>query len=137
MKATIKGAYNESQDGQEYIAKTGTHFLKVLMVGNDDETKVYETFYLTPKAHWKMEALFKSAGAVCPPFADLQFSDVKALIGEEVNISVGQDENGYNTVLKWIPALGAEKVEAEKVKEVVEDPKVEGYDPDLDEDVPF
>ena len=137
MKATIKGAYNESPDGQEYVAKTGTFFWKILMVGNDDETKVYETFYLTQKAYWKVEALFKSAGAVCPPFDDIVFSDAQALIGKEVNISVGQDENGYNTVLKWIPALGAEQVEAEKVKEVVEDPKVEGYDPDLDEDVPF
>jgi hypothetical protein len=137
MKATIKGAYNKSLDGQEYKAKTGTYFMKVLLVGDVDETKVYETFYLTQKAYWKVEAMYKSAGVDCPAFDDFVFSDTDALIGKEVNISVGQDENGYNSVLKWSPALGAEKVEAEKVEEVKEDPKVEGYDPDLDEDVPF
>jgi hypothetical protein len=139
MNGTIKGVYNKSLDGEEYKAKTGTYFFKVLIAGEGDE-KVYETFYLTPKAQWKVEALFECAGAVAPAFDDLVFSNFEALIGNNVNVSIRKNDAGYNEVAKWLKPLPKEKVEADEVAPI--DPVAEQgagdpTDPDLDEDVPF
>ena len=100
----IVACYTESQDGEEYITKSGNPYLKMMYKergGMGDV--VYDSFFMTPKAHWKTESLFKAAKAICPAFEDIESAHFNNLIGSQIVIEVGKNKAGYDTVFKHSP----------------------------------
>jgi hypothetical protein len=132
MKAQIKGVYTHAQDGKEYVTRNGNFFCKVLL-SLENEKALYESFFFTPKAHFRFEDLFAAAGKVSPDASEISANHLNELIGEEINIAVGKNKAGYDCITKFYPP---------EIKEQVHDaptPPVEVTvpDDDLDEDVPF
>ena len=140
MKAQIKGAFDTKKSGEELVTRNGDQYYKLLVV-TEDEQAVYPAFFLNPKSYWVTENAFKSAGVPCPDISKITFQDFKNLVGRTVNVSVGDNKDGYLSILKWYPALpSADVVEAEAVEKIDEVEEQSGHDltdPDLDEDVPF
>ena len=135
MKATIKGVYTHSKDGEEYITKNGNFFAKVLLSLENGQS-LYESFFFTPKAHFRFEDLFASAGQTAPEAAVISANHLNQLIGDEINIAVGKNKAGYDTVTKFYPSKNVAQSVA--VDEQVPDEIAEqSADVDLDEDVPF
>ena len=135
MEATIKGVYDtELNSGVPYINRNGDNYWKVLLVTEEDEA-IYEVFTINNKSIWKFEALYKSVGKICPKYEDLDFSDIQELIGDTVNVKLIRDGE-YMNVSKWIPKAADVKVESVAPAKP-DNGEIPGYDPDLDEDVPF
>lgn len=131
-QGTIKGVFSSDKDGVEYITRNGNPFLKVMVVVGDDA--YYDSFFLTPKAHWKFESLFQACGRVAPSFDEFKFADVESLIGNNVLVRVGKDKGGYDNINLYKPVTNSTPkiVDPQPEKESQFDD-----DPDLSEDVPF
>ena len=135
MKATIKGVYTHSRDGKEYVTSNGYFFVKVLL-SLEDGNSIYESFFFTQRAHFRFEDLFASAGQTAPNPSVISANHLNQLIGDEINIAVGKNKAGYDTVTKFYPAEKA--AQPVTVDEQVPDEIAEqSADLDLDEDVPF
>jgi len=133
MKATIKGVYTHAKDGEEYVTRNGNFYCKLLLALENDGGSIYESFFFTPKAHWRFEDLFAACGRPVPSAANISANDLNALIGDEIKINVGKNKQGYDTVTKFYPALQPVAVDEQVPDEIAE----QSADVDLDEDVPF
>ena len=140
MKAEIKGAYSSKKSGEELIDKNGQPYYKLLLV-TDDEQAVYPAFFLNAKSYWVTENAFKSAGMEPPPIDIIEMAHFQSLVGKTVNVSIGENQAGYLSVLKWFPALQPAETSVVDVAEPIDDIAGQSADdptdPDLDEDVPF
>lgn len=127
-KATIIGVYSSNKDtGEEYVTKNGNPYIK-LGLEKEDGTKIYDAFFFTPKAHWKVETFFKSVGAVAPEFKDTSFKNFLDFKGKTVGIEDGTDPKGYPKVYKYVQLTEPEIDQAAPSADA---------DDDLLEDVPF
>lgn len=133
MKATIKGVYTHSQTGDEFVTKNGNFYIKLLIALSNGDS-IYDAVFLTPKAHWKTEEVFASAGKVAPSSSDIETSHFNDLIGCEIDVSTGKNKNGYDCIKKFYPAKSNADVVDEDVPVGVAE---QSADVDLDEDVPF
>lgn len=142
MEAAIAGVYSHNKDGEEYITRNGNPYLKVLFVQNDVQNgkSIYESFFLTPKAHFRAEMLFAALDKECPAASEIGESDFRGLISEKLNIEIGKNKGGYDTVVKFSSLTP----EIEPIDEIAEqsaddptDPFGDEEDPDLDEEIPF
>ena len=101
-QGTIKGVFSSNKDGEEYITRNGNPFLKVMVVVGDDA--YYDSFFLTPKAHWKFDSLFQACGRVAPSFDEFKFADVESLIGSNVLVRVGKERVDMTTSTSTNPS---------------------------------
>ena len=99
----------------------------------ENEGSIYESFFFTPKAHWRFEDLFGAAGKAAPSADQISANNLNDLIGEEIKINVGKNKQGYDTVTKFYPAAKSVAVDEQVPDEIAE----QSADVDLDEDVPF
>jgi hypothetical protein len=140
MKSTIKGVYTHSTDGEEYVTKNGNLYIKVLLQ-TQDAVGIYESFFLTPKAHWKINALFDAAGLSAPSATSVSAADFNELIGQDLEVAVGKNDGGYTCVKKFYPKAKAEDIEVKDngtdASEEVQDQIDAELLPDDDDDVPF
>ena len=135
MNATIKGVYTESQEGQEFVTKSGNLYVKVLYALENGES-LYDSVFLTPRAHWRVEDIFKAAGMEAPSADAINTSHFDSLIGEEVKINIGKNQQGYDTIKRFYPKASRDTVAA-AVDAVPDEISEQTADSDLDEDVPF
>ena len=135
MNATIKGVYTTSQDGQEFVTKSGNLYVKILYAQENGES-LYDSVFLTPRAHWRVEDIFKAAGLEAPSADAINTSHFDSLIGEEVKINVGKNQQGYDTIKRFYPKASRDTVAA-AVDAVPDEISEQTADSDLDEDVPF
>lgn len=135
MNATIKGIYTTSQEGQEFVTKSGNLYVKILYALENGES-LYDSVFLTPRAHWRVEDIFKAAGLEAPSADAINTSHFDSLIGEEVKINIGKNQQGYDTIKRFYPKASRATVAA-GVDEVPDEIAEQFADPDLDEDVPF
>ena len=138
MEVAIAGVYSHSKDGEEYITRNGNPYIKVLFVQNDmpQGKTIYESFFLTKAAHYRVEMLFNALGKECPSADDIGMGDFRALISSKLDIEIGKNKGGYDTVVKFNSIA---PVIVEPIESVLTD-EISGQfndDPDLDEDVPF
>lgn len=127
-KATIIGVYSSDREtGEEYVTKNGNPYIK-LGLEKEDGTKIYDAFFFTEKAHWKVETFFKAIGAVAPRFQDVSFKDFLDFKGKTVGIEDGTDPKGYPKVYKYVPLAEPKMDQAAPPADA---------DDDLLEDVPF
>jgi len=138
MEAAIAGVYTHSKDGEEYITSKGNLFVKVLFVQDDQKNGMthYESFFLTPAAHFRVEDLHKACCKPCPTADQLETKDFNALIGEKLEIIIGENKAGYPTIKKFLATT--KPVIQEPVEDVLTD-EISGQldDDDLDEEIPF
>jgi hypothetical protein len=136
MNATIKGYYTSDKDtGKEYITGAGNLYVKILYALENGES-LYDSVFLTPRAHWRVEDIFKAAGLEAPPADAINTSHFDSLIGEEVKINVGKNQQGYDTIKRFYPKALRDTVAA-AVDAVPDEISEQTADSDLDEDVPF
>lgn len=129
VKATIKGVYTHSKEGEEYVTRNGNFFLK-LLIALENGDSIYEAIFLTPKAHWKIEEVFASVGKIAPSPSEITTTHFNELIGSEIDVTTGKNNGGYDCIKKFYPSKNTElKEEPVSVPSEV--------DEDLDEDVPF
>lgn len=102
IKAAITGVYTSSVDGVEYVTKNGNPYLKVLFVEDEGTKKIYEPFFMTLKAHFRAEQLFDAVNEPCPTFEEIGAENFKALIGQKLEIVVGTNKAGYDTIKKFV-----------------------------------
>lgn len=139
MIANIKGVYTTNKDtGEEYVTRNGNLYLKLLLSCETGQT-VYEAIFLTPRAHWRVEDVFKAAGKPAPDADSVKTSDFNALVGSDIKVSVGKNKGGYDCVTKFYPAEdeSGDHELIEPTDEISEQGASDPTDPDLDEDVPF
>ena len=134
MRATIKGVYTHAKDGEEYVTRNGNFYCKVLLALENEGGSLYESFFFTPKAHWRFEDLFGAAGKAAPSADQISANDLNDLIGDEIKINVGKNKQGYDTVTKFYPAATQTVAVNEQVPDEIAE---QSADADLDEDVPF
>tara|TARA_B100000886_G_C20420208_1_gene491192 strand:- start:1686 stop:2093 length:408 start_codon:yes stop_codon:yes gene_type:complete len=135
MIAQIKGVYTTNKDtGEEYITRNGNFYLKLLLACETGQS-LYDSVFLTPKAHWRVQDIFKAAGMTAPSADQIKTNDFNELIGSEIKIAVGKNNGGFDTVTKFYPAELEPAIAPidEIAEQVADDPT----DPELDEDVPF
>ena len=103
LKAAIAGVYTCSPDGEEYVTKNGNPYLKVLFVDAELEhgKKIYQSFFFTPKAHFRAEQLFAAVDANCPSAEDISSAHFKALISGKLEIVIEKNKAGYDTITKF------------------------------------
>ena len=136
MNATIKGYYTSDTDtGKEYITGAGNHYVKILYALENGES-LYDSVFLTERAHWRVEDIFKAAGLEAPSADGIETSSFGSLIGEEVKINIGKNKQGYDTIKRFYPKALRDTVAA-AVDEVPDEIAEQTADPELDEDVPF
>lgn len=129
-KATIIGVYSSDKEtGAEYVTKNGNPYIK-LGLQKDDGTKIYDAFFFTEKAHWKVEQFFKCLGAVAPAFKDTSFRSFLDFKGREIGVEDGTDPKGYAKIYKYVPL-------AEPEPKMDRAAPVSDVDEDILEDVPF
>ena len=136
MNATIKGVYTESQEGQEFVTKSGNLYVKVLYALENGES-LYDSVFLTPRAHWRVEDIFKAAGMEAPSADAINTSHFNSLIGEEVKINIGKNQQGYDTIKRFYPKASRATVAVGVDEGIPDEISEQTADPDLDEDVPF
>ena len=135
MKALIKSIYTTDQEGNEFITKNG-HFYVKLLLSLEGEESLYESIFLTPKAHWRVESLYESANRVPPSANELEISHFNELIGETIDVAVGVNDGGYKCVKKFYPSKKAKQVAVtESAPSAVVGQPTDTTE--LDEDVPF
>ena len=134
----IVACYTESQDGEEYITKSGNPYLKMMYKekgGMGDV--VYDSFFMTPKAHWKTESLFKAAHANCPAFEDIETAHFNNLIGAQIVIEVGKNKAGYDTVFKHSPSRIEVPQTNADTTELTDDISGQIADDEEEDEIPF
>lgn len=136
MKATIKGVYTHKQDGTEYVTKKGNLYIKLLLSLENGDS-LYESFFFTPRAHFRFEDLYASAGQQAPSATEITAANVNQLIGEEININVGKNKAGYDTVTKFYPKQVPVTAGAAADDGITDEISGQVADDDLDEEVPF
>jgi|GEM_PF-4326947 len=130
-KATIIGVYSSDREtGEEYVTKNGNPYIK-LGLEKEDGTKIYDAFFFTEKAHWKVESFFKSMNALPPKFKDTSYKNFLDFKGKAIGIEDGTDAKGYAKIYKYL-ALD-EPIEPKMDRAA----PIENADQDLLEDVPF
>ena len=135
MIATIKGVYTHKKSGEQYLTKDGNPY-NVILFTFDDQSSIYENFWSSVKAHFRYEDLFAATGRVAPAAGQVTIADLNAIIGEEIEVNVGKNKAGYDTIKKFYPKANVAQTVA--VDEQVPDEIAEqSADLDLDEDVPF
>lgn len=123
--AKIIGVYSSDREtGKEYITQNGNPYIK-LALQKDDGTKIYDAFFFTEKAHWKVEQFFKAMGRVAPQFAETTYKNFLEFKDEDVFIEDGTDKKGYAKVYKYVQKQPSAATIAEDIDE------------ELNEDVPF
>ena len=136
MNGKIKVIFDKKPDGSENITTTGKYFVTVLIEAKD-ETVIYDKFYFTEKAYFRVDQVFKSVGVEAPAWSDdmtfEKFTNLlKMLVGYEVNFATRKNDNNWTEIAKYYPKPEEKEVKAEPVSN-----DTEKKDPDLDEEIPF
>ena len=146
MKATIIAVFSERRDGRPIKCKSGPGVQLLLEVG---DRNIYDTMWLTEKAHFRVKALFSSIGLVAPDHSEINAGVINCLQGAECDVTTGENDQGYpcikyyNKKREETPLPPYEPLDLEirdnntDASASVEDEQSAEMDPDLDEDVPF
>jgi hypothetical protein len=142
MRAIIKGVYSSDKEtGKDYVTPKGNAFIK-LSVKLENEEIVYDAFFFTKPAHWKVEQFFKAVGLPSPTFDEVSFKHFLDAKEREVEVEHGTDKKGYPKIYKYKKFIVvSEEPTAEPTDEISGQSSSDPTDPELDEelneDVPF
>ena len=81
--------------------------------------------------------IFKAAGMEAPSADAINTSHFNSLIGEEVKINIGKNQQGYDTIKRFYPKASRATVAVGVDEGIPDEISEQTADPDLDEDVPF
>lgn len=133
MKATIKGVYFTKQDGEPLQYGPDKKPFAKLLLSFDNRDSHYEAVFPSERAFFRVTDLYASAGKPEPSFSSFGINDLEELIGSEIDVAMGKNDKGYDTVKKYFKKGGSKK--AEPVEQPA--PATVPADLDEDEDVPF